>query len=102
MGANRSSVANLEALWTTQLSALYKRVEGSQKYLPAIPGRHIVYENSRWVELNSATWKPKRRVHLIILNDHFLIAADKKRAEGATKDKQGQGQLTAVRCWPLQ
>ena len=100
--ANRSSVANLEALWTTQLSALYKRVEGSQKYLPAIPGRHIVYENSRWVELNSATWKPKRRVHLIILNDHFLIAADKKRAEGATKDKQGQGQLTAVRCWPLQ
>jgi hypothetical protein len=106
--ANRSSVANLEALWTTQLSALWKRVEGSQKYLPAVPGRHIVYENFRWVELNSATWKPRRRVYLILLNDHFLVAAEKKRAEGAGGGRekqgqgQGQGQLVAVRCWQLQ
>jgi hypothetical protein len=100
--ANRSSVANLEALWNTQLSALWKRVEGSQKYLPAIPGRHIVYENSRWVELNSATYKPKRRVHLILLNDHFLVAVDKKRPDGPSKEKPGQGQQVAVRCWPLQ
>src|SRR6266571_908922 len=38
--ANRSSVANLEALWNTHLQTLWKRVEGSQKFLPAIPGRH--------------------------------------------------------------
>ncbi|KIW01909.1 uncharacterized protein PV09_06750 [Verruconis gallopava] len=103
--ANRSSVANLEALWNTQLAALWKRVEGSQKYLPAIPGRHIVYENFRWVELNSATWKPRRRVYIILLNDHFLVAAEKKRADGPApggKQTQGQGQLVAVRCWPLQ
>jgi hypothetical protein len=100
--ANRSSVANLEALYNTQLSALWKRVEGSQKYLPAIPGRHVVYENYRWVELNSATLKPRRRVNLILLNDHFLVAAEKKRTEGPSKDKQGTGQLLAVRCWPLQ
>ncbi|KAF2226711.1 Cullin repeat-like-containing domain protein [Elsinoe ampelina] len=80
--ANRSSVANLEALWSTQLQALWKRVEGAQKYLPAVPGRHILYESSRWVELNAATWKPRRRVHLILLNDHLLIATEKKRAEG--------------------
>jgi exocyst complex component 8 len=104
--ANRSSVANLEALWNTHLQTLWKRVEGSQKYLPAIPGRHIVYESSRWVELNVATWKPRKRVHLIMLNDHLLVAAEKKRAEvqtnGNARDKQATQQLVAIRCWPLQ
>ncbi|KAF2428290.1 hypothetical protein EJ08DRAFT_592254 [Tothia fuscella] len=106
--ANRSSVANLEALWNTHLQTLWKRVEGSQKYLPAIPGRHIVYESSRWVELNAATWKPRRRVHLILLNDHLLVATEKKRTDNAAantrdaNDKQGPPQLVATRCWPLQ
>lgn len=106
--ANRSSVANLEALWNSHLQTLWKRVEGSQKYLPAIPGRHIVYESSRWVELNAATWKPRRRVHLIMLNDHLLVAADKKRPEGTTngkdnnRDKLAPQPLVAIRCWPLE
>lgn len=105
--ANRSSVANLEALWNTHLQTLWKRVEGSQKYLPAIPGRHIVYESGRWVELNAATWKPRRRIHLILLNDHLLVAAEKKRTDAQVnvrdaKEKQGPTQLFAVRCWPLQ
>ncbi|KAF2143820.1 uncharacterized protein K452DRAFT_268237 [Aplosporella prunicola CBS 121167] len=104
--ANRSSVANLEALWNTHLQTLWKRVEGSQKFLPATPGRHIVYESGRWVELNSATWKTKRRVHLILLNDHLLIAAEKKREAPQNpkeaKHKDQHTQLVAVRCWPLQ
>lgn len=105
--ANRSSVANLEALWNSHLQTLWKRVEGSQKYLPAIPGRHIVYESSRWVELNAATWKPRRRVHLIMLNDHLLVAADKKRPEGTAngkdnRDKLATQPLVAIRCWPLE
>jgi hypothetical protein len=105
--ANRSSVANLEALWNTHLQTLWKRVEGSQKYLPAIPGRHIVYESSRWVELNAATWRPLRRVHLILLNDHLLVAAEKKRTDAAAgtrdaRDKQPVSQLVAIRCWSLQ
>ena len=79
--ANRSSVANLEALWSSHLQALWQRVEGSQKHLPAAPGRHIVYEAGRWVELNAATWKPRRRVHIVLLNDHLLIATEKKRSE---------------------
>ncbi|TLD37968.1 hypothetical protein E2P81_ATG03643 [Venturia nashicola] len=105
--ANRSSVANLEALWNSHLQTLWKRVEGSQKYLPAIPGRHIVYESSRWVELNAATWKPRRRVHLVMLNDHLLVAADKKRPEGTAsgkdnRDKLAPQPLIAIRCWPLE
>jgi exocyst complex component 8 len=109
--SNRTSVANLEALWSSHLQELWRRVEGSQKYLPAIPGRHVVYESGRWVELNSATWKPRRKVHLILLNDHLLIAAEKKKAQDASKDtkeskeskdKQPPLQLIALKCWPLQ
>ena len=108
--ANRSSVANLEAMWSTHLQELWRRVEGSQKFLPAIAGRHVVHESGRWVELNTATWKPRRRVHLIMLNDHLLVATEKKRADAPpTPDRSKQGtssaqqvQLIADRCWPLQ
>lgn len=107
--ANRSSVANLEALWGSQLQTLWKRIEGSQKYLPAIQGRHIIWESSKWVELNTATWKPRRRIHLIMLNDHLLVAHEKKRLDASASNKEGKqkydkAQLTLVaeRCWPLQ
>jgi len=112
--SNRSSVANLEALWSTHLQTLWKRVEGSQKYLPAVPGRHVVHESGRWVELNAATWKPRRRVHLILLNDHLLFASEKKRLDpsGMSPTSQNRHQpshqppththLVAERCWPLQ
>lgn len=114
--ANRSSVANLEAMWSTHLQVLWKRVEGSQKYLPALPGRHIIMESQRWVELNAATWKPRRRVALVLLNDHFLIASEKKRTDlmaGSQTDSkskrqsmyqqpQSQTTLVAERCWALQ
>jgi hypothetical protein len=104
---NRSSVANLEALWNSHLQELWKRVEGSQKYLPAIPGRHIVWESGKWVELNAATWKARRRVHLILLNDHLLVATEKKtRADVPaqnSRDKKSTGkEWVAQRCWPLQ
>lgn len=110
--ANRSSVANLEAMWSTHLQTLWKRVEGSQKYLPALPGRHIIMESQRWVELNAATWKPRRRVVLVLLNDHLLVASEKKRHDmpaGNPKNNrqsvynpQSQTMLVADRCWNLQ
>lgn len=108
--ANRSSVANLEAMWSSHLQVLWKRVEGSQKYLPAIPGRHIILESQRWVELNAATWKPRRRVALVLLNDHLLIASEKKRTAqetNTTPKKDGYNTASqattfvAERCWPL-
>jgi hypothetical protein len=113
--ANRSSVANLEAMWSTHLQTLWKRVEGSQKYLPALPGRHIIMESQRWVELNAATWKPRRRVTLVLLNDHLLIASEKKRHDmlpgqnaspksnrQSVYNPQSQTMLVADRCWNLQ
>jgi hypothetical protein len=109
--ANRSSVANLEAMWSTHLQTLWKRVEGSQKYLPALPGRHIIIESQRWIELNAATWKPRRRIALVLLNDHLLVASEKKRNDqvaGAARtnrmsayNPQSQSMYTAERCWPL-
>lgn len=101
--ANRSSVANLESMWNTQLQTLWKKVEKSQKYLPAIPGRHIVMENGHWVELDSATWKPKRPVHLVVLNDHLLVASKKRKRVDPNAPQKGPTptKLVAEECWPL-
>jgi hypothetical protein len=101
--ANRSSVANLEAMWNTQLQALWKNIEGSQKWLPIIPGRHIVQESGNWVELDAATWKPRRPVHIVLLNDHLLVATRKrKRVDPNTPASKAPTKLVAERCWPLQ
>ena len=106
--ANRSSVANLEAMWNTQLHQLWKTVEGSQKYLPAIPGRHVVIEQSQWVELDAATWKTRKRVHIVLLNDHLMVATEKKKRADPSTMSNGEPEqkpatkLVAERCWPLQ
>ena len=106
--ANRSSVANLEAMWNTQLQALWKNVEGSQKFLPAIPGRHVVVEQSTWIELDAATWKPGRKAHLFLLNDHLMVAQRRKRridpntmVNGDSAQKVSS-RTVADKCWPLQ
>lgn len=101
--ANRSSVANLEAMWNTQLQALWKNVEKSQKFLPAVPGRHVIMENGSWIELDSATWKPKRPVHLVLLNDHFLVASKKRKKIDPNMPQTGPAptKLVAEECWPL-
>ena len=106
--ANRSSVANLEAMWNTQLHALWKNVEGSQKFLPAIPGRHVVLEQSTWLELDAATWKAKRYAHIFLLNDHLMVATKRKRRVDPNAVANGDtGQNTTSRtvadkCWALQ
>lgn len=101
--ANRSSVANLEAMWNTQLQALWKNVEKSQKFLPAVPGRHVIMENGSWIELDSATWKPKRPVHVVLLNDHLLVASKKRKKIDPNMPQAGPAptKLVAEECWPL-
>ncbi|PYH48313.1 exocyst subunit EXO84 [Aspergillus saccharolyticus JOP 1030-1] len=101
--ANRSSIANLESMWNVQLQTLWKTVEGSQKFLPVVPGRHIVMESGHWVELDSATWKPRRPVHIVLLNDHLLVAAKKrKRVDQSSHRGPVPTKLVAEECWPLQ
>lgn len=106
--ANRSSLANLEAMWNAQLHALWKNVEGSQKFLPALPGRHVIHETGYWVELDAATWKARRAAHIFLLNDYLLVATKKKRrveqnvALNGTFGHKSTTKLVADRCWPLQ
>ncbi|KAL9000100.1 MAG: hypothetical protein Q9169_001175 [Polycauliona sp. 2 TL-2023] len=107
--ANRSSVANLEQIYNNQLQTLWKEVEGSQKFLPAVPGRHVEIEQRRWAELDAATWKPKLKVSLILLNDHLMVAREKSRhrtnpkATGkAGSEQKVSTRLVAEKCWPLQ
>ncbi|KAJ9613313.1 exocyst complex component exo84 [Cladophialophora chaetospira] len=101
---NRSSVANLEQMWNIQLQTLWKNIEKSQKFLPAAPGRHIVAETPNWIELDSATWKPKRPVHIVLLNDHVLVASKKRKRVDPNAPQQGPAptKLVAEECWPLQ
>ncbi|KAF8475760.1 Cullin repeat-like-containing domain protein [Kalaharituber pfeilii] len=107
--ANRNSIADLTALHMTHLQTLWKQVEGAQKFLPAVPGRHILVESRDWLELNAATWKPRRQVHMVLLNDHLLLAAKKRKRVDpnnphASQRKDGGGpmvKLVAERCWPL-
>jgi hypothetical protein len=83
--------------------ALWKNIEGSQKFLPALPGRHVVQNAGLWIELDNATWKPRRAMQIFLLNDHLLVAARRKKKVNANGVDQRQPpvKLVADRCWPL-
>ncbi|KAF2829220.1 hypothetical protein CC86DRAFT_444362 [Ophiobolus disseminans] len=103
--ANRSSIGDLNQLRAAQLQQLYRDVEGSQKYLPPIPGRFIVWRSKRWFELDSATLKAKRRVQLLLLNDHLLVASEKKARNDVVGQRDGNRsalEYKAQLCFPLQ
>ncbi|KAL6710417.1 exocyst complex component exo84 [Coniothyrium glycines] len=103
--ANRSSIGDLNQLRAGQLQQLYRDVEGSQKYLPPIPGRFIVWKSTRWFELDSATLKARRRVRLLLLNDHLLVAVEKKARNDVPSQRDGNRaavEYLAQQCFPLQ
>lgn len=99
----RSSVADRSALWNSQMQALYKNVEGSQKFLPNAAGRHVVQNAGPWIELDNATYKSRRAMQIFLLNDHLLIASRKKRKVDATNanSRGPMSKLVADRCWSL-
>ncbi|KAL3955557.1 hypothetical protein ACCO45_011120 [Purpureocillium lilacinum] len=87
-----------------KLKALYKNVEGSQKFLPNAAGRHVVQNAGPWIELDNATYKSRRAMQIFLLNDHLLIASRKKRKVDAPNTDTSRGpmiKLVADRCWPL-
>lgn len=102
----RNSVFDLQNLYRNQLTQLWSIVEGSQKYLPVVPGRHLVFELHNVVELNPATYKPKQNVSIFLLNDVLLIAGKRRNkgssspGVGSEKDRD-RGRMVAERCWNL-
>jgi hypothetical protein len=102
--SKRSSIADRTALWNLELQVLWKNVVGSQKFLPATPGRHVIQETGHWYELDNATWKPKKPIHIVLLNDHLLIATRKKLKSdviSAGDPKLAPTKVVADSCWPL-
>ena len=107
----RNSVLDLENLYKNQVQALWTQISGSQKFLPYVPGRHLICEASNFVELNSATYKAKQTVELFLLNDLLLVAVRKRKRNepgSSAKDKgqnkeedKSKGRLVAERCWNL-
>jgi hypothetical protein len=103
----RNSVLDLQQLYRAQLTTLWSTVEGSQKYLPLVPGRHLVFETHNFVELNPATYKAKQSVSLFLLSDLLLIAGRRRTKTAAASlggaDEKGRerGRMVAERCWVL-
>ncbi|KAK4683859.1 exocyst complex component 8, partial [Tremellales sp. Uapishka_1] len=99
----RNSVIDLQNMYKTQLSTLWSTVEGSQKYLPLIPGRHLVSEAHNFVELNAATYKAKQSVSMFLLNDLLLIAGRRRSKNSivAAGEDRERGRMVAGRCWVL-
>ncbi|TFY54472.1 hypothetical protein EVG20_g9690, partial [Dentipellis fragilis] len=89
----RSSVADLRVLYASQMQTLHAQIEGSTKFVPTTPGRHVVAEVDGLSALNAATYKPAHAVRFVLLDDAVLVARIRRRRDG---DK-----LVAERCWPL-
>ncbi|KAB5523862.1 exocyst complex component EXO84 [Coniochaeta sp. 2T2.1] len=99
----RSSVADRTQLWNLEMQVLHKNVEGSQKFLPNAPGRHLIQNAGPWIELDNATYKSRRTVQIFLLNDHLLVASRKKRRPDPNGGElRGPAWiLVADRCWHL-
>lgn len=100
----RSSVLDRSQIWNSHLQEMWKSIAGSQKFLPAAPGRHVIQDAGNWLELDPATWKPRREMRIFLLNDHLLVASRKKpSAQDGDRGAQqaGRERLVADRCWPL-
>ena len=75
---------------------LHTQIEGSAKFVPTTPGRHVVGEIDGIIALNAATYKPMSTVRFVLLDDAVLVARKRRRRNASESDK-----LVADRCWPL-
>ncbi|KAJ7150404.1 exo84 subunit/exocyst complex component [Mycena filopes] len=103
----RSSVADLRIMYFNQMQTLHSQIEGSAKFAPTTPGRHVVGEVEGVIALNAATYKPTGKVKFVVLDDAVLVARRRRRAGGGGSGRDGagggtsEGKLVAERCWSL-
>ncbi|EGO31220.1 hypothetical protein SERLADRAFT_432868 [Serpula lacrymans var. lacrymans S7.9] len=91
----RSSIADLRVLYANQMQTLHTQIEGSAKFAPTTPGRHVIIEMDGIFSLNAATYKVNNTVRFVILDDAVLVAKRRRRNNAES------GKLVAERCWPL-
>ncbi|KAF9792511.1 hypothetical protein BJ322DRAFT_1116121 [Thelephora terrestris] len=92
----RSSVADLRILYANQMQTLHSQIEGAAKYVPTMPGRHIMTEMDGVLALNAATYKVDHGVKFVVLDDAVLVARRRRRRNNTESEK-----LVAERCWML-
>jgi exocyst complex component 8 len=98
----RSSVADLRILYANQMQTLHSQIEGSAKFAPTTPGRHVIIEMDGIFSLNAATYKVDHVVRFVLLDDAVLVARRRRRnAGGAGGGSADGGKLVAEKCWPL-
>lgn len=101
----RSSVADLRIMYFNQMQTLHAQIEGSAKFAPTTPGRHVVGEVEGVLALNTATYKVVGKVKFVVLDDAVLVARRRRRNGGGNSGSAnaagGEGKLVAERCWPL-
>ncbi|KAJ6575466.1 hypothetical protein B0H19DRAFT_1128810 [Mycena capillaripes] len=101
----RSSVADLRIMYFNQMQTLHAQIEGSAKFAPTTPGRHVVGEVEGVIALNAATYKPTGKVKFVVLDDAVLVARRRRRTGGGSSEGRSgsisEGKLVAERCWPL-
>ncbi|KAF9072723.1 hypothetical protein BDP27DRAFT_1319865 [Rhodocollybia butyracea] len=103
----RSSVADLRIMYFNQMQQLHSQIEGSAKFAPTTPGRHVVGEADGVLALNAATYKVMGRVKFVVLDDAVLVAKRRRRTAGGGGDtsrsggSRSEGKLVAERCWSL-
>ncbi|CAK5264323.1 unnamed protein product [Mycena citricolor] len=95
----RSSVADLRIMYFNQMQTLHSQIEGSAKFAPTTPGRHVVAEFENVIGLNAATYKATGKVKFVVLDDAVLVA--RRRRRGGDGGTLREGKLVAERCWPL-
>ena len=72
---------------------LHTQIEGSTKYVPTMPGCHIITEMDGILSLNVATYKVNHAVKFVLLDDALLVA---RRRRGRNNSESGK--LVAERC----
>jgi hypothetical protein len=102
----RSSIADLRVLYFNQMQTLHATIEGSSKFVPTTPGRHVVGEMENVFSLNTATYRIAGKVKFVLLDDAVLVARRRRRNAGAaggdgSASTVNEGKLVAERCWPL-
>ena len=75
---------------------LHTTIEGSSKFVPTTPGRHVILEMDGISALNPATFKVDHAVRFVLLDDAVLVAKRRRRRDTTEADK-----LIAERCWAL-
>ncbi|KAG7452025.1 uncharacterized protein BT62DRAFT_1071208 [Guyanagaster necrorhizus] len=99
----RSSVADLRIMYFNQMQALHAQIEGSAKFAPTTPGRHVIGEVEGVLSLNAATYKVVGKVKFVVLDDAVLVARRRRRngPDSRSGGSVSEGKLVAERCWPL-